>query len=152
MALTNCPECTKEVSTAAKTCPHCGFPLPSFRKETQPSSPLPPQRSAAQSAPAASRAPAVGAGKGCGGCLGITIIVIIVLAIIGALIPDEPNFKAGKAEGEAFHKIAQDYGRRTHSVQTHTSESAYGLAESRCPGNLQGEAREQWIKGFVEGY
>ena len=27
MALIKCPECGKEVSTAAKTCPHCGYPL-----------------------------------------------------------------------------------------------------------------------------
>ena len=34
MALIKCPECGKEVSTAAKACPHCGFPL-AFRNETQ---------------------------------------------------------------------------------------------------------------------
>ncbi len=27
MALIDCPECTKPVSTAAHTCPHCGYPL-----------------------------------------------------------------------------------------------------------------------------
>ena len=27
MALINCPECSKQVSDAAKTCPHCGFQL-----------------------------------------------------------------------------------------------------------------------------
>ena len=27
MALIDCPECKKPVSTAARTCPHCGFPL-----------------------------------------------------------------------------------------------------------------------------
>lgn len=27
MALTNCPECGREVSSAATTCPHCGHPL-----------------------------------------------------------------------------------------------------------------------------
>jgi uncharacterized membrane protein YdbT with pleckstrin-like domain len=27
MALINCPECGKEVSTAAKSCPSCGFPV-----------------------------------------------------------------------------------------------------------------------------
>lgn len=34
MALIKCPECGKEVSTAAKMCPHCGFPM-EFRNETQ---------------------------------------------------------------------------------------------------------------------
>ncbi len=27
MALIQCPECGKEVSTAASSCPHCGYPL-----------------------------------------------------------------------------------------------------------------------------
>ncbi|MGN1066885.1 MAG: zinc ribbon domain-containing protein [Candidatus Fimimonas sp.] len=27
MALTTCPECNNSVSTEAKTCPHCGYPL-----------------------------------------------------------------------------------------------------------------------------
>ena len=27
MAMTKCPECSKEVSSEAKTCPHCGYPL-----------------------------------------------------------------------------------------------------------------------------
>jgi len=28
MALTKCLECGKEISTEAKTCPHCGTPKP----------------------------------------------------------------------------------------------------------------------------
>ena len=27
MALIKCPECQKEVSTSAASCPHCGYPL-----------------------------------------------------------------------------------------------------------------------------
>lgn len=27
MALTNCPECKKQISDQAKTCPDCGFPI-----------------------------------------------------------------------------------------------------------------------------
>jgi hypothetical protein len=27
MALTSCPECSREVSTAAEACPSCGFPM-----------------------------------------------------------------------------------------------------------------------------
>ena len=27
MALINCPECGKEVSNSAESCPHCGFPI-----------------------------------------------------------------------------------------------------------------------------
>ena len=28
MALTNCPDCNREISTKAQTCPHCGAPGP----------------------------------------------------------------------------------------------------------------------------
>lgn len=28
MALINCPDCSKEISDKAKSCPHCGYPLP----------------------------------------------------------------------------------------------------------------------------
>ena len=32
MALINCPECNQSVSTEAKVCPHCGYPLDSYAK------------------------------------------------------------------------------------------------------------------------
>lgn len=32
MALINCPECNQSVSTEAKVCPHCGYPLDSYVK------------------------------------------------------------------------------------------------------------------------
>ena len=31
MALIKCKECNKEVSDTAKTCPHCGYKLKSFK-------------------------------------------------------------------------------------------------------------------------
>lgn len=31
MALVSCPECKKEISDQAKTCPHCGFPIEKIR-------------------------------------------------------------------------------------------------------------------------
>lgn len=27
MSLISCPECTREISDAARSCPHCGFPI-----------------------------------------------------------------------------------------------------------------------------
>ena len=35
MSLIKCPECGKEVSTAAEVCPHCGFPIKDSLKEKQ---------------------------------------------------------------------------------------------------------------------
>lgn len=32
MALINCPECDKEISSSARACPKCGFDLESMRK------------------------------------------------------------------------------------------------------------------------
>ena len=37
MALIKCPECGKDVSTAAESCPHCGYPL---KKGTVPQQPV----------------------------------------------------------------------------------------------------------------
>ena len=38
MALVNCPECGREVSSAAPTCPFCGFPVAAQLKQTNESS------------------------------------------------------------------------------------------------------------------
>ena len=39
MALKNCRECNKKVSTEAASCPSCGAPNPTLEKSTQPSKP-----------------------------------------------------------------------------------------------------------------
>ncbi len=39
MALINCPECGKQVSTAAKACPYCGYPVAEHVPQTEPSVP-----------------------------------------------------------------------------------------------------------------
>ncbi|HCJ3998467.1 TPA: hypothetical protein NR138_004612, partial [Salmonella enterica] len=54
MALTKCKECKKEVSTSAKTCPHCGVKDPGF-----------------------------GAKQKLGGCLILIIIVAAVMYFVG---------------------------------------------------------------------
>ncbi|EMV5400057.1 hypothetical protein AACN09_003720, partial [Escherichia coli] len=55
MALTKCKECKKEVSTSAKTCPHCGVKDPGF-----------------------------GAKEKLGGCLILIIIVAVIMYFIGS--------------------------------------------------------------------
>ena len=43
MALINCPECGKQVSTAAQSCPSCGYPIAAqARPPSPPSQPQPP--------------------------------------------------------------------------------------------------------------
>ena len=36
MPLIGCPDCNKQVSDSATTCPHCGYPINSVRKEQKP--------------------------------------------------------------------------------------------------------------------
>lgn len=33
MALIKCPECGREISTLAETCPHCGYPIKNTQKK-----------------------------------------------------------------------------------------------------------------------
>jgi len=40
MALIKCPECAKEVSTAATTCPNCGYPLKRDDEDSGPQKPI----------------------------------------------------------------------------------------------------------------
>ena len=42
MALINCPECGKQVSTAAKACPNCGYPVAERLGKTQEPTPKSP--------------------------------------------------------------------------------------------------------------
>jgi hypothetical protein len=62
MALTNCPECNKEISTTAEACPHCGFKL----RNNQPS-PKPTQSKKTS-----------GIAMGCAIVLGIVVLIAII--------------------------------------------------------------------------
>ena len=42
MAMTNCPECGRSISTKAVTCPHCGYPLPEDAPFRTPPKPIDP--------------------------------------------------------------------------------------------------------------
>lgn len=61
MSLINCPECQKEVSDEATTCPHCGKPLPTTPAPPDPKRPK---------------------GKGCLFIL-VPILLILLIAILG---------------------------------------------------------------------
>lgn len=78
MAMINCPECKKEVSSQATACPHCGYPLIPTKTDkppvTQPPLAAPQGRSKAEKK-----------GKGCAGCLTIIVVIIVILYGIGKL-------------------------------------------------------------------
>lgn len=82
MALTKCPECNKEVSSQATTCPHCGYPLTAAQGKTAPASPATPPPN---SKPKMSKFK-----LGCLGLLAVFGIFILILIIIGTIIPGEP--------------------------------------------------------------
>src|SRR5437879_4410082 len=63
MALGQCRECGREVSSEASHCPHCGVPRPLEEKKTGPIA------------------------KGFLGCLGLIILILV----IGSLLPDSKN-------------------------------------------------------------
>ncbi len=66
MALTDCPECGRQISTLAATCPHCGFPL---------------SAGVAAAPPARTRGPARWTDPGFWVIL-VGLIVVIVLSIL----------------------------------------------------------------------
>lgn len=67
MALVPCRECGQQVSTEAKTCPHCGVADPAGK-------PTPARPPSATPAPTGSSA----VEKGCLGCLGLFIVLVII--------------------------------------------------------------------------
>lgn len=69
MALTKCKECKKEVSSSAKTCPHCGV-----------------------------KDPAIGAKQKLGGCLVLIVIFFLIWAFVGKDSDDEEKTAATPKE------------------------------------------------------
>ena len=86
MALVKCPECAREISTAAPACPHCGYPIAAALKETTLVPPKSPQKEMQEGAPeiTPAQAPPTAApattkvGKGCMGCLGVIVLLLLI--------------------------------------------------------------------------
>lgn len=72
MALIRCPECTKEVSDKAPSCPHCGLPL--NLEPPKPMPPISPPSSPLQSPQPSSELPIIG-------------IIAVILGAASALMP-----------------------------------------------------------------
>lgn len=75
MALTTCPECKKEVSSQAVSCPHCGFPLSGAIPAAFTPPPAPPSPQQVTSVSPASK---TGVGKGCAGCLSVVVLIFVI--------------------------------------------------------------------------
>jgi hypothetical protein len=74
MALTTCPECKREVSTEAASCPHCGYPM----------APLEGARPAgAHQPPPVPEGSSVGHGIGIG--FGVAIGLVATMLVLGVL-------------------------------------------------------------------
>jgi len=92
MALTQCIECGKDVSSQATACPHCGCPVTGTAKKSvfQEPPPLASQASALpQASPAVEKTDQEKARKGCLGCFSFAVGGFILLAIIGSFIEEE---------------------------------------------------------------
>ncbi|MFZ5940279.1 MAG: zinc ribbon domain-containing protein [Bacteroidota bacterium] len=74
MALINCPECNKEVSNSAKTCPHCGFELIVPIKNKPYSTEIKSKKS-----------------NGCIGLLILGVLIFIIIAIIFSTKESSPT-------------------------------------------------------------
>lgn len=76
MALIKCPECGKEVSDLASTCPNCGFPL---------------ERTVAKPESVSNSKPKPNTGKLVLGLLTLILIVVIVSVVVERLIQSSDN-------------------------------------------------------------
>ncbi len=77
MAIIHCPECNREVSDRAASCPHCGYPISEVGKQTA--------QPAAQQLSQANSTPAPQPKKGQAGAT-IAIISAVIIALAGAAV------------------------------------------------------------------
>jgi hypothetical protein len=98
---------------------------------------------------------------GCGCCLA-PILAIVILIIVFALSPDtpkDPNYQAGYEIGRSLANTIIEADVRMHGpnirlgpVNLGTDDERLQVARMYCPSQLDFAARDQWIKGFLDGY
>ena len=95
MALTKCPECSKEISSQAVSCPHCGFPLGTTPKESaqieQPNTEAMPKSTPASPSPKPTP------GSGCRGCLSVILLIFGITCIGAGIFGYTVQKETGKA-------------------------------------------------------
>lgn len=178
MALLECSECGKDISSQAVACPHCGCPVDTGDKgparpseETEPSDASKPlldpkwekwgaQQADTSSSPATqslaqpqpTSADQKQPGKGCTGCIGVSIAIFAILYIVGMFMPDaqvSESYKAGRYLGQLEGTMAYDSGGMR------ASEAALDAAARRATANVSfdtPEGRDDWIRGYKAGY
>jgi hypothetical protein len=92
MALVKCPECGANVSSAALTCIHCGYPLQGIAAQPPPHQPI--------SSPPISQESQSSVGRSIAGVSGV-LIVLVVLAASAAVDPEGSFIFAISAGGVA---------------------------------------------------
>jgi hypothetical protein len=139
MALTNCPECKKEISDACETCPNCGYPLAATK--------------AVEQAVASAAKTGKTMNKGCLGCLGLLVVLSIIAAIVGPSGSTGSNgsdsYQAGHKIGFIDGNIAMQQGRLEES-DSEKEAAAWSIA-SRFTAESQ-EKKQDWVRGYKDGW
>lgn len=117
MALINCPECGKEVSENAATCPNCGNPIAQKGQRPQQPRPLPPPtpQQAPQKMCKHCKAEIPKVAKTCpncnkkqGGVIKWVIIAVVALVIIAAIAGGGKDSESNNKAGESNNTINSD--------------------------------------------
>lgn len=125
MALITCPECNGQVSDKAATCPHCGYPLPSYQTDSakiEPCVPVTP----VEAEPAPYKRTVSPAKKQKSGVIVAAVLLVLLSVVFVFWLSREPQEeKDYKAEVE---KICTACGIKVESI---TLSSSYSGGEKR---------------------
>jgi ribosomal protein L37E len=96
MALIKCPECKKEISDKAKSCPSCGY-----EPNPQPKSPKQPTKKKST-------------GSGCGTFIVVIGVLIFILYLIGASSEDDSSSSSSSGSTNKFlsYTYAEDFVKK----------------------------------------
>lgn len=97
MALIKCPECNSEVSSQAKECPRCGYPIANIQQTSSKSNTT--QKSTIQQPK--SQQPATQKTNGNSmGCLPIVIIIFILIGLLGSCSDSDDDYRDTLESGQ----------------------------------------------------
>lgn len=172
MALLKCPECGRDVSCQAATCPHCGFPLPIAVTAQAPAPPIlvgaqsalsstPPFLTRPQAPPilGSCKSPKTRFLIGTGVAVSMVVFVMLTVALIVVEPPPHKeqsvlpktveSFDAGYAIGQIEGFMAYNGGHRRATDQE-LDGPARALTAHIVLNTQSGRA--DWIRGYKVGY